>query len=223
MFLRSSNNKFPYSSRNFYWRIWARCRRTVFCNSVVWVSIPICFNQFLNFVGAVSRAPITCSRLSCSILFSSLLPNLGNVLFFWILWYRFFHHKSKQNLLSDKDFYPSVPQCYFYPSLPYISGSVCTVKLYSILHLLFSITTSNFCLYQFFSLLSRIFYIFPSESSFQTSHVIFYTPFGLTYCIPVSPRFTLSSAFQHILHLLFSWVTLFFAFVMLCVIWFVQF
>ena len=112
MFLRSSNNKFPYSSRNFYWRIWARCRRTVFCNSVVWVSIPICFNQFLNFVGAVSRAPITCSRLSCSMLFSSLLPNLGNVLFFWILWYRFFHHKSKQNLLSDKDFYPSVPQCY---------------------------------------------------------------------------------------------------------------
>ena len=104
--------------------------------------------------------------------------------------------------------------------LPYISGSVCTVKLHSILHLLFSITTSDFCLYQFFSLLSRIFDIFPNESSFQTSHVIFYTPFGLTYCIPVSPRFTLSSAFQHILHLLFFWVTLFFAFVMLCVIWY---
>ena len=37
------------------------------------------------------------------------MPNLGNALFFLILWYQLFHHKGKSNLSSDKDAYLSVP------------------------------------------------------------------------------------------------------------------
>ena len=80
--------------------------------------------------------------------FSTLVPNLGKVLFFLILWYPFFHRKGKQNLLSGKQFYPSVPQWHLVlPSN--ISWSVCTLKSPSILHLSFSITVSGSCLYHF--------------------------------------------------------------------------
>ena len=34
-------------------------RRTVFCDSVILVSIPMSFNQSLSFIGVVPRAPIT--------------------------------------------------------------------------------------------------------------------------------------------------------------------
>ena len=38
------------------------------------------------------------------------MPNLGNALFFLILWYQLFHHKGKSNLSSGKDAYLSVPR-----------------------------------------------------------------------------------------------------------------
>ena len=91
------------------------CRRKVCCNSgisVLWVSISISFNQFLNSMGVVPRAPITSGITLTFMLhiFSTLVSSLGNVLFFLIVCCRPLHQKGKQNLLSGKDFYPFVPQ-----------------------------------------------------------------------------------------------------------------
>ena len=124
----------------------------------------------------VPRAPFTggITLLSCSISFSTLVPNLGNVLLFLILWYPLFHHKGKQKifiLLYRNDIWSSpiffmirlccnVPYIYHLPLLP--PACACTT---------------------FLSLLSHIFYIFLDGSSFQTNHVVLYTPFGLTCCI----------------------------------------
>ena len=118
----------------------------------------------------VPRAPFPVPYLSCSISFSTLVPNLGNVLLFPILWYPLFHHKGKQKisiLLYHNDIWSpiffmirlccDVPYIYHLPLLP--PACACTT---------------------FLSLLSHIFYIFLDGSSFQTNHVVFYTPFGLT-------------------------------------------
>ena len=122
----------------------------------------------------------------CSTSFSTFVPNLGNVLFSLILWYPLFHHKGKQNLLSGKDFYPSMPS----PIVSYIYH--------------FPLLTPACACTTFPTLLSHIFYIFPNGFLFQTNHVVFYTHFGLTCYICI--WFIFSSAFLRILHLLYSWV-----------------
>ena len=141
------------------------------------------------------------------------MPNLGNGLFVLVLWYRLFHHKGKQNLLSGKhlSFCTTVKS-----GLPYISWSICTVKSHSILYFSHSIHYSLACVFATFcSLLLHIFYIFPNWSLFQTSHVVFYTPFWANLPDSLVTWFTLSSGFQHILHLRFSWVLSIIAFMLL--------
>ena len=106
MLLRSSNNKFSLTSRTFR-KILTVCGRPVFCNSVIRVLLPFSLNQFLDFMGLLlgHLSLMIQHWLSCSISFSTFVPNLGNVLFFLILCYPLFDHKGKQNLLSGKDFF----------------------------------------------------------------------------------------------------------------------
>ena len=102
--------------------------------------------------------------------------------------------------------------------LPYISWSVCTVKSHSILHLSFSITTSSLCLYYLsFSSIPYFLHIFqwilvPNQSC----HLLY--SFWANLLHSFNTWFTLSSAFPHILHLLFSWVLSIFDFMLLYLI-----
>ena len=174
--MKSSNNRFPQTSRTF-WRIEAVFRRTVFCNSVIWVSVSVSFNQYLNFMGVFPRTPITSgiTLRSCPISFSTLVPNLCNVLFFLIFWYPLFHQKGNWNLLYGKK-YPHVPQWHlvlshiFYDSCVQWSSIVSCICHFPSLPPPCARTT-------FLSLLSHIFYIFPNRTLFQTNHVVFCTPF----------------------------------------------
>ena len=182
MLLRSSNNKFSLTSRTFR-KILTVCGRPVFCNSVIRVLLPFSLNQFLDFMGLLlgHLSLMIQHWLSCSISFSTFVPNLGTVLFFLILCYPLFDHKGKQNLLSGKDFFFCFCITMTPGYLPHISWSVCYVKFHNILHLSFSICTSGFCLY-----LSHFLYIFPTGSLFQSNHVVFILFFGLTCCIQLT-------------------------------------
>ena len=57
-FLRYGVNKTPHTSVTFL-RILMVCIKTVFCNSVIFVSIPMAFNLFSSGVAVVPRAPTT--------------------------------------------------------------------------------------------------------------------------------------------------------------------
>ena len=57
-FLRYGVNKTPHTSITFL-RILMVCIKTVFCNSVIFVSIPMAFNLFSSGVVGVPRAPTT--------------------------------------------------------------------------------------------------------------------------------------------------------------------
>ena len=146
--------------------------------------------------------------VSCSISFSALMPNVGNVPFFLILWYWLFHHKCKQNLLFGKYFYPSVSMTS--GLLPHISWSICTEKFHSLFHLSFSITASGLCSYHF-SFTSIPCFLYIPQWIFipnQSCHLLYSSWANLLHSL--NTYFTLSSAFPHILHLLF-----FFAFMLL--------
>ena len=56
-FLRFGDNKSPQISRTFL-RILAEYKITLFCNSTIFVSIPMSSNLFLNSFGVVPKAPI---------------------------------------------------------------------------------------------------------------------------------------------------------------------
>ena len=70
-----------------------------------------------------------------------------------------------------------------YGLLPYIFHHPFEVKSQSIFYLSFPLLPLACARTTFVSLLSHILYIFPNGTSFQTNHVVFYTPFGLTCCI----------------------------------------
>ena len=89
--------------------------------------------------------------------------------------------------------------------LSYISWSVCIEKCHS--------TARDHI--TFLSLLSNVFYICPNGSSFQTNHVIFYTPFRLNYCILLTQDLDSFQSFHTFYFYCFSWVLLIFAFILL--------
>ena len=102
--------------------------------------------------------------------------------------------------------------------LPCISWSVCTVKSHSILYLSFSITTSGLCSYHF-SLTSIPYFLHISQWLFvpnQPCRLLYSYWANLLHSLNI--WFTLSSAFPHIQHLLFSWVSLIFAFILLVLV-----
>ena len=151
------------------------CRRIVFCISVIWVSIPISFNQFLNFMGVGPRAPIS-NGITLTFMFGiSKLPCQILVLFYFflILVYPLFRHEDKQNILSGKGFYLSVPQWHlvishiFHDPFVLWSPIACYVYHFPLLPPACAPTT-------FISLVSHIFYILPKGSSFYDHHFIIF-------------------------------------------------
>ena len=56
LFLRYGVNKTSHTSRSFR-RILLVCIKTVFCNSVIFVSIPMFFSYFSRALAGVARAP----------------------------------------------------------------------------------------------------------------------------------------------------------------------
>ena len=114
------------------------CRRTVFYNSFIRVSIPISFNQFVSFMSVVPRAPIA-SGITLTFMFHIVVNSRA---------------KSRQCFIFTNSLVLTLPSegqgksimsqrflsfCTAMTSglLTYNSWSVCTMKSHSILHLSF--------------------------------------------------------------------------------------
>ena len=100
--------------------------------------------------------------LSCSISFSTLRPNLANAAFFLILCYQLFHHMGNWNLLSGKDFYPSVPQWHLaFSHIFHDSFVLCSPIVSYIYH--FPLLPQAFACTTFLSLISIFSTYFPMD------------------------------------------------------------
>ena len=132
-------------------------------------------------MGVGPRAPIS-NGITFTFMFGiSKLPCQILVLFYFflILIYPLFRHEGKQNILSGKGFYLSVPQWHLVFS--HIFHDAFVLKSNSMLCLSFSITSSGLCSYHFyFTCISYFLHITQRIFILRSS---FHNLFGLTCCI----------------------------------------
>ena len=81
-FLRYGVNKLHHTSITF-WRILLVCIKTIFCNSVIFVSMPVVFNLFFSFSAGVLRTPTT-NGTTITFIFHTFFSSLARSKYFSI-------------------------------------------------------------------------------------------------------------------------------------------
>ena len=82
LFLRCGIKKTPHTSRTF-WRILLVCIETVFCSSVIFVSVPMIFNLLSRALADAPRTPTT-NGTTVSFIFHTFFSSLASYKYFLI-------------------------------------------------------------------------------------------------------------------------------------------